>query len=174
MVILQHKFWERNLRDVKRYSGLSRTISCTAGQSTRDILKGWQERGCQELIEDEFEGILSEERQAQLAKLNLNELLDAFFFFNKSCHPWRIFPENRTQAMTDLEDVVLTTLETIPTEKEIRSGKPTKLAEVYPKIGDGLYISYEHSFEKHGKEYDVWVDFDFSGTEIAKYFLVAD
>ena len=172
MVLLRTKYWEQDFRNLG-ITYLKRTISYGLGESARDTLKEWVEKGYRDRIEDQDYGIISEERQAELSKLNLNELLDILFFQNKAASTLQIFPENRTQAMSGLEVVVVKVLENVPTESEIVAGKSKELRGVY-QGEKGLYVPSQHRFKKHGKEYTVDVEIDLEGTEVGKFFFVAD
>ncbi len=130
-MLLRAKYWEQDFRNIAHPTYVTRMVCYTLGGSARDTLKEWQEKGHRERIEDEEYGIVSEERQAEFAKLNLNELLDVVFFQNRSASTLQVFPENRTQAMTDLEVVVIKVLENVPKGSEIKEGKSKKLREVY-------------------------------------------
>ena len=138
MVLLRTKCWERDFSNLS-ITYLKRTISYGLGESARDTLKEWMKNNDRDRIEDQDYGIISEERQAELAKLNLNELLDVLFFQNRSASTLQIFPENRTQAMSDLEVVLVKVLENIPTESEIVAGKSKELRGVY-EGEKGLYV----------------------------------
>ena len=173
MVLLRAKCWEQDFWNLSSRTYIARTICYPLGESARDVLKKWQEKGRFEDIKEEYGGVVSEERQIELAKLNLYELLDVLFFQNRMASTLQIFPESRTKAMSDLEVVVVKVLENVPTESEIVSGKSKELREVY-QGEKGLYVPSQHQFEKHGKEYTVDVKIDLEGTEIGKFFFVAD
>src|SRR3989338_182648 len=173
MVLLRAKCWEQDFWNLSSRTYIARTICYPLGESARDVLKKWQEKGRFEDIKEEYGGVVSEERQIELAKLHLYELLDVLFFQNRMASTLQIFPESRTQAMSDLEVVVVKVLENVPTESEIVAGKSKELRGVY-QGEKGLYVPSQHRFKKHGKEYTVDVEIDLEGTEVGKFFFVAD
>lgn len=173
MVLITNRFWEQDLWNLRREAEYrARTISYPLGKSARDTLKEWHEKGFRDNIEDEFGGIISEEKQVKLAKLTSKELLNQFFFEDRRFCSWKIFPENRTEAMTDLERVVIVALET----HHSRNGttqEPTRLSQVHYE-DQRMYRRSSHTFQKYGKKHSVDLEVDLNGTEIASLFFVTD
>ncbi len=173
MVLLRAKCWEQDFRNISYPTYIGRTICYPQGESARDVLRKWQEERRFEDIKEEYCGVVSEERQAELTKLNLNELLDILFFQNRMASTLQIFPENRTKAMSDLEVAVVKVLESAPAKREIAAGKSKELREVY-QGENGLYVPSQHQFKKHGKEYTIDIKIDLECTEVGKFFFVTD
>lgn len=167
VVMLRDKQWDRDWYSLRRnLHSLSRRVHYKLGSSAREIDKNMPDL-------KELGKIKSEKEQQRILDLDLRELMETFFFRNYSSGGFNIFPEYRSDAMGQLESLIVSTLETIPTEKEIKERPPANILRV-EEGEEGTYVLSNHRFRKYGQDYDTGIKVHLDSSDIGTLLFAAD